>query len=96
MPHERYSVAEPDAPRSWNPSQKCRDEVMNLVLGFLLERGETSQKELRRLLGEAMPGTPDGTITANVSASLLHFAQAGWVESTERDAERSQIWRVIG
>ena len=93
--HTRYSVSDPTAPRSWDPSDRCRDEVMNLVLGLLLERGETSQKDLNIALAEVLPHVSFGTVRAYVSASLLHFAQAGWAISTERDSERSPIWRVI-
>lgn len=91
----RYAVSDPNAPRSWEPRAKCRDEVMNIVLEILLERGETSQKEINRALAERLDDVTLGTVRAYVSASLLHFAQAGWVESTERDADRSPIWRVI-
>lgn len=93
--HQRYAVSDPSAPRTWDPSDKCRDEIMNLVLGILLEHGEVSQKLLNIALADQLPGVSFGTVRAYVSASLLHFAQAGWAESIERDGERSPIWRVI-
>jgi hypothetical protein len=96
MTHERHPVSDPSADRSWEPHSKCRDEVMNIVLGFLIEVGEASQKQLNASLSaELGADVPAGTVRAYVSASLLHFAQAGWVESTERDAKRSPIWKVV-
>jgi hypothetical protein len=96
MTHERHPVSDPSADRSWEPHSKCRDEVMNIVLQLLLDRGEASQMVLNGALAMVMPADiPFGTIRAYVSASLLHFAQAGWVESTERDGERSPIWKVV-
>lgn len=95
MTHERHPVSDPLAPRSWEPRSKCRDDVMNVVLGLLIEHGEVNQKSLNAHLSDRMPDTRYGTVRAYVSASLLHFAQAGWAESSERDDEGSPIWKVI-
>lgn len=93
----RHPVSDPAAPRTWEPHTKARDEVMNMVLEIILQNdGEISQKRINTLLQERLGiDVKAGTVHAYVSASLLHFAQAGWVESTERNDERSPIWKVI-
>jgi hypothetical protein len=93
--YQRHPVSDPDAPRTWTPDSKCRDEIMNEVLEIILDAdGPISQKQIGANLAALHPEIKMGTIRAYVSASLLHFRQAGWVVSNSRDEERSPVWEV--
>ena len=95
---ERIPIYE-DAERSWDPERMATDEQMNTVLEILMERGEALQSEIVEELGVRLE-MQKGYAGAAVSASLLYFRQAGWVEFVreERTGARggpTRLWRLI-
>jgi hypothetical protein len=89
----QYSIADDADERTWSPEEKATERQMEVVLELLLEFGSMSQKELAEELSGAL-NMKIGTARAAVSASLLFFRQAGWVEVLEREGG-SNIWRII-
>jgi hypothetical protein len=100
--HHKHPVSE-DAVRTWEPHQKCRDEVMNEVLDALLELGgkRVRQMDLVSRMHHFHQDLARGTCKAYVSASLLYFREAGWVECVGAEPtgpmpfNRTPLWSVV-
>lgn len=89
----RIRVTEDDPRRSWRPEEKVTDEAMNVVLGYLIEKGRSYQADIAEHVAAEL-GIKLGTAAAYTSASLLYFREAGWVRHVEDEGHKA-IWEAV-
>lgn len=81
------------AVRSWRPEDKAPDAAMNAVLELLIDHGRALQSDLASELANILD-VKLGTARAYVSASLLMFREAGWVQCVTKPGDKKPVWEI--